>query len=215
MATTTYGGGWPGVTDVPCPRGCGGTLRWAEAGYVPGYRICDLCEARYLGDPASGRLTRQPGRARRVTAARRRDRQALLDAARRAQARCLAHVYGDVLERADRRGTAAGGSHGACLVIGEISRALSAYAEEGFADDPFCAAAEARYAAELAEAARIEAVIAAHRRSDWPPAVVECLTDDAAMIYAPHARDYDGWVWRDRPLVHLTPTDLAARRIWR
>ena len=34
--------GWPSITDVPCPlSGCCGILRWAEAGYVPGYRICD------------------------------------------------------------------------------------------------------------------------------------------------------------------------------
>lgn len=31
---------WTSVTDVPCPCG-GGMVRWAEAGYVPGYRICD------------------------------------------------------------------------------------------------------------------------------------------------------------------------------
>jgi hypothetical protein len=34
-----YGGYWDSETDVPCPRcGCQGTIRWAEAGYVPGYR---------------------------------------------------------------------------------------------------------------------------------------------------------------------------------
>jgi hypothetical protein len=33
---------WDDITDVSCPIvGCEGTLRWAEAGYVPGYRICD------------------------------------------------------------------------------------------------------------------------------------------------------------------------------
>ena len=34
---------WVSVTDVPCPM-CGtGTIRWNEAGYVPGSRICDGC----------------------------------------------------------------------------------------------------------------------------------------------------------------------------
>ena len=28
------------VTDIACPL-CGGYVRWAEAGHVPGYRICD------------------------------------------------------------------------------------------------------------------------------------------------------------------------------
>lgn len=32
---------WPAVTDVPCPvEGCGQTVVWYEAGYVPGYRVC-------------------------------------------------------------------------------------------------------------------------------------------------------------------------------
>lgn len=39
---------WAAVTDVPCPTGCGGTVRWAEAGYVPGYRICDRCRRHFL-----------------------------------------------------------------------------------------------------------------------------------------------------------------------
>jgi hypothetical protein len=34
---------WISVTDVPCPTKCGGTVRWAEAGHVPGYRVCDGC----------------------------------------------------------------------------------------------------------------------------------------------------------------------------
>lgn len=33
--------GWHLVTGVPCPvEGCGQTLVWYEAGYVPGYRVC-------------------------------------------------------------------------------------------------------------------------------------------------------------------------------
>ena len=40
---------WEHVTDVRCPvRGCSGMIRWAEAGYVPGWRICDRCDANFL-----------------------------------------------------------------------------------------------------------------------------------------------------------------------
>lgn len=40
---------WRAVTDVPCPAlKCDGTIRWAEAGYVPGYRICDGCGRHFL-----------------------------------------------------------------------------------------------------------------------------------------------------------------------
>jgi hypothetical protein len=39
---------WAAVTDVPCPCCDGGTIRWAEAGYVPGYRICDGCGRHFL-----------------------------------------------------------------------------------------------------------------------------------------------------------------------
>ena len=32
---------WSAVTAVPCPvPGCGQTVVWYEAGYVPGYRVC-------------------------------------------------------------------------------------------------------------------------------------------------------------------------------
>lgn len=32
---------WDAVTTVPCPvPGCGQTVVWYEAGYVPGYRVC-------------------------------------------------------------------------------------------------------------------------------------------------------------------------------
>lgn len=34
---------WTSVTDVPCPVCKKGTIRWNEAGYVPGSRICDGC----------------------------------------------------------------------------------------------------------------------------------------------------------------------------
>jgi hypothetical protein len=40
---------WPSVTNVPCPAtSCKGFLRWAENGYVPGYRICDSCSRHFL-----------------------------------------------------------------------------------------------------------------------------------------------------------------------
>ena len=34
---------WASVTDVPCPVCKAGTVRWCEAGYVPGSRRCDGC----------------------------------------------------------------------------------------------------------------------------------------------------------------------------
>ena len=51
--------GWDQVTDIPCGvAGCPGLLRWAEAGYVPGYRICECCGSHYAladcGDCAKG-----------------------------------------------------------------------------------------------------------------------------------------------------------------
>ena len=40
--------GWDQITDIPCfIRACNGTIRWAENGYVPGYRICDKCGRHY------------------------------------------------------------------------------------------------------------------------------------------------------------------------
>lgn len=42
---------WAAVSDVPCPiEGCAGIIRWAEAGYVPGYRICDGCGRHFIAD---------------------------------------------------------------------------------------------------------------------------------------------------------------------
>jgi len=51
---------WPAITDVPCPVCGSGTIRWAEAGYVPGYRICDECERHFLakGNAAAPTLIR-------------------------------------------------------------------------------------------------------------------------------------------------------------
>jgi hypothetical protein len=44
---------WAAVTDVPCPVCDGGIVRWAEAGYVPGYRICDQCQRHFLAKGAA------------------------------------------------------------------------------------------------------------------------------------------------------------------
>lgn len=38
---------WPAVTDVSCPVCHKGMIRWAEAGYAPGYRICDKCKRHF------------------------------------------------------------------------------------------------------------------------------------------------------------------------
>jgi hypothetical protein len=56
---------WASVTDIPCPvLGCMGTIRWAEEGYVPGYRICDGCGRHFLakGTAAAPTLLRVAGR---------------------------------------------------------------------------------------------------------------------------------------------------------
>ena len=39
---------WASVTDVHCPGCSDGIARWAEAGYVPGYRICDGCGRHFI-----------------------------------------------------------------------------------------------------------------------------------------------------------------------
>lgn len=199
---TTSEHGWESITDAPCPRGCGGTVRWAEAGYVPGYRCCDLCDARYIGDPSTGRLCRRPGRAKRVTAARIAARARSLEAAQRNAAAAVRNVYGRSLREADLRGTTEGGSHGACLCVGRIRRALAQYAVVGLSDAPEAIEARARYGAELAAAETIERAVRGE---------VEHMTEDAVMICGPG----DGWVWRERPSVHLTRDEMRARRVWR
>jgi hypothetical protein len=51
---------WQSVTDVPCPTGDGGVIRWHEAGHVSGYRICDVCQRHFLarGTAEAPRLLR-------------------------------------------------------------------------------------------------------------------------------------------------------------
>ena len=39
---------WGAVSDVPCPVCSKGLITWAEAGYVPGYRICFGCKRHFL-----------------------------------------------------------------------------------------------------------------------------------------------------------------------
>jgi len=39
---------WAAVTNVTCPVCDEGALEWAEAGYVPGYRICSGCGRHYV-----------------------------------------------------------------------------------------------------------------------------------------------------------------------
>jgi len=55
---------WKAVTNVPCPSECGGTIQWAEAGYVPGYRICDGCGRHFVakGDSNKPVLVEVPNR---------------------------------------------------------------------------------------------------------------------------------------------------------
>lgn len=48
---------WMAVTDVPCPTKCGGKVQWAEAGYVPGYRICDQCGRHFLAKGTADKPT--------------------------------------------------------------------------------------------------------------------------------------------------------------
>lgn len=45
---------WANVTNVRCPACHEGIIRWHEAGYVPGYRICDSCGRTFL---AAGAIT--------------------------------------------------------------------------------------------------------------------------------------------------------------
>ena len=48
---------WANVTNVRCPA-CGhGIIRWHEAGYVPGYRICDGCGRTFLARRTDERAT--------------------------------------------------------------------------------------------------------------------------------------------------------------
>lgn len=53
------------VTDVPCPCGCLGTIRWAEAGRVPWYRICDKCGRHFIAGGTAAAPTLMRVRQRR------------------------------------------------------------------------------------------------------------------------------------------------------
>jgi hypothetical protein len=41
---------WSAVTNIECSCYSKGTIRWYEAGYVPGYRICDKCLQHFQAD---------------------------------------------------------------------------------------------------------------------------------------------------------------------
>jgi hypothetical protein len=49
---------WRSVTDVHCPiDSCEGLIRWAEAGYVAGYRICDRCGRHFQAEGTAEKPT--------------------------------------------------------------------------------------------------------------------------------------------------------------
>ena len=45
---------WTLATILSCPACGAGRLRWAEAGYVPGYRVCDRCGRGWTVSPKQG-----------------------------------------------------------------------------------------------------------------------------------------------------------------
>jgi len=48
---------WANVTNVRCPACHEGIIRWHEAGFVPGYRICDGCGRTFLARSTAERAT--------------------------------------------------------------------------------------------------------------------------------------------------------------
>lgn len=60
---------WAAVTGVICPVCTQGKVQWAEAGHVPGYRICDGCGRHFIasGDLKSPTLLRMGYRRSRVS----------------------------------------------------------------------------------------------------------------------------------------------------
>jgi hypothetical protein len=85
MNKTMKFAGWPSITDVACPcKGCNGILRWAEAGHVPGYRICDGSKHRHHFALDGDRLIEQRERREKgtpVDRAAERDRLIAIDIA--------------------------------------------------------------------------------------------------------------------------------------
>lgn len=209
MTTNTISS-WEQITDVPCPRECGGMLRWDEAGHVPGYRTCEACHAHYLGSPGST-LVRQPGRARRVTAKTMHGLASAQDANKRVAQDAVKKVYGRSLENADQR--AGRGPWGPALDIGAVRHAIANFREVGLSDD--ASSAEARFRSELKEADEIQRSVRALFRDGQ--AEVSCMTDDAVMIYSviPVRQTADGWRWKSAPHALLTDEERSARGIWR
>jgi hypothetical protein len=48
---------WANVTDVACPCCEHGKIRWAEAGYVAGYRICSRCGRHFMAQGTMAKPT--------------------------------------------------------------------------------------------------------------------------------------------------------------
>jgi len=42
---------WALIAILPCPACGSGRLVWAEAGHVPGWRVCDHCGREWLAEP--------------------------------------------------------------------------------------------------------------------------------------------------------------------
>jgi uncharacterized protein (DUF983 family) len=55
---------WQAVTDIECPVCHHGVVIWYEAGYVPGYRICNGCGQHFMakGNADAPLLVEIPGR---------------------------------------------------------------------------------------------------------------------------------------------------------
>lgn len=48
---TVRSNSWAMAKLIPCPICGSGKMQWAEAGYVPGYRICDFCGRGFIISP--------------------------------------------------------------------------------------------------------------------------------------------------------------------
>jgi len=95
---------WPAVTDVSCPECAYGTIRWAEAGYVPGYRVCDGCGRHYVagGTRETPTLLRVGSRRGWPASMVRHDHVALLRAAIAASGLSARRYATEVLTRDER-----------------------------------------------------------------------------------------------------------------
>ena len=124
--TTATAIGWESVTDVACPNCQHGIVRWAEAGYVPGWRECDVCGRQYMGDPTTGQLDPRRGPTHRCTA----KRVAEVQAARQRATSAQLHRASGLARQAGERDAMTGSYHGTDW------HAFSGYYETGEADRP-------------------------------------------------------------------------------